>query len=87
MKSFFSNVDGPRDCHTEWSKSNRERQMLWYHLYKQSKNLFTNRNISTDIEIKLRITMGEGGERNKLGDWDRHIPKKIKAVNTKRNQS
>ena len=42
-----SNMDGPRDCHTEWSKSDTERQIIiWYHLYVESKkmvqmNLFT----------------------------------------------
>ena len=25
--SICSNMDGPRDCHTEWSKSNTERQI------------------------------------------------------------
>ena len=24
---FFSNMDGLRDCHTEWSKSETERQI------------------------------------------------------------
>ena len=24
-----SNMDGPRDCHTEWSKSDREREILY----------------------------------------------------------
>ena len=23
-----SNMDGPRDCHTEWSKSDREKYMI-----------------------------------------------------------
>ena len=23
-----SNMDGPRDCHTEWRKSDREREIL-----------------------------------------------------------
>ena len=25
----FADVDGPRDCHTEWSKSEREKQILY----------------------------------------------------------
>ena len=25
--TICSNMDGPRDCHTEWSKSDRERQI------------------------------------------------------------
>ena len=27
--AICSNMDGPRDCHTEWSKSDRERQMSY----------------------------------------------------------
>ena len=26
-----SNMDGPRDYHTKWSKSDRERHIIWYH--------------------------------------------------------
>ena len=25
--AICSNMDGPRDCHTEWSKSDREKQI------------------------------------------------------------
>ena len=32
---------GPRDCLTEWSKSDRERE-IWYHLYVESKKNVTN---------------------------------------------
>ena len=27
--AICSNMDGPRDCHTEWSKSDRERQISY----------------------------------------------------------
>ena len=27
--AICSNMDGPRDCHTEWSKSDREGEMLY----------------------------------------------------------
>ena len=27
--AIYSNMDGPGDCHTEWSKSDRERQILY----------------------------------------------------------
>ena len=27
--SICRDVDGPRDCHTEWSKSEREKQILY----------------------------------------------------------
>ena len=26
INAIYSDMDGPRDCHTEWSKSDRERQ-------------------------------------------------------------
>ena len=32
-----SNLDGPRNYHTKCSKSDRERQITWYHLYAESK--------------------------------------------------
>ena len=36
--AICSNMDGPRDCHTEQSKSDRERQNItWYHFYMESK--------------------------------------------------
>ena len=30
--AISSNMDGPRDYHTKWSKSDRERQ-IWHHSY------------------------------------------------------
>ena len=29
-------MDGPRNCHTEWSKSHREREILYDIVYMQS---------------------------------------------------
>ena len=26
--AIYCNMNGPRDCHTEWNKSERERQVL-----------------------------------------------------------
>ena len=26
--TFAANMGGPRDCHTEWNKSDRERDMI-----------------------------------------------------------
>ena len=76
--AICSNMDGPRDYHTKWSKSDRERQMSyditymwnlkkWYQwTYLQS------RNRVTDVENKLTVTKGERGG-DKLGEWDWHI--------------
>ena len=54
--------DGTRDYHTKWSKSDRERQIL-YHLYVESKkiiqmNLYTEEK-QTKTENKLTATKGE----------------------------
>ena len=47
--AICSNMDGPKDCHTEWSKSNTERQISYitymWNLKRKKKgvqmNLFT----------------------------------------------
>ena len=31
--AICSNMDGPRACHTEWSKSDREKQILYCIMY------------------------------------------------------
>ena len=60
-------MDGPRDCHTEWSKSDRERQISYdiaymWNLKKWYKwTYLQNRNRLTDVENKLKVTKGEGG--------------------------
>ena len=70
-------MNGPRDCHTEWSKSDREKQTSYdiaymWNLKKWYKwTYLQNRNRVTDIENKLMVTKREGGD--KLGDWDWHI--------------
>ena len=49
-------VDGPRDCHTEWSKSDRERQVSYNIAYVWNlKNWYKwsylqNRNRVTDVK-------------------------------------
>ena len=71
-------MDGPRDCHTEWSKSEREKQILYINaymwnlekLYKWS--YLRSGNTDTDVENKCMDTKGEG-EWDELGDWDWHI--------------
>ena len=74
--AICSNMDGPRDYHTKWSKSERERQISWYHLYMESKiwhklTYLQKRNRLTDIENKLMVTKGERGwGMDKLEIWD-----------------
>ena len=65
--AICSNMDGPRDYHTKWSKSDRERQISYDIAYMW--NLKTwykwtylqNRSGLTDIENKLMVTKGERG--------------------------
>ena len=65
--AICSNLDGPRDYHTKWSKSERERQMLYdiiymWNLKKWYKWTFlTNRNRLTDFENKHGYQRGKGG--------------------------
>ena len=74
--AICSNMDGPRDYHTKWSKSDRERQISYdiaymWNLKKEKRYRWTylqNRKRLTDIEYKLMVTKGEGGD--KLGVWD-----------------
>ena len=47
--AIYSNVDGPRDYHTDWSKSDRERQISYdiscmWNLKKKATNEFTYKN-------------------------------------------
>ena len=60
--AICSNLDGPRDRHTEWSKSDRERQILYviaymWNLKKGHKwTYLQNRSRVTGIENKLMFT-------------------------------
>ena len=59
-------MDGPRPCSTEWSKSDKERQISYdiaymWNLKKGYKwTYLQNRNRVTDIENKFMVTEGEG---------------------------
>ena len=73
-------VDGSRDYHTEWSKSERDKQMSYINvcMWKLEKwyrwPRLQGRNWDTDVENKHMDTKGGkwwGG--NELGDWDWHI--------------
>ena len=76
--AMCSNLDGPRDDHTKWSKSNRGRQIsynntnTWNLIFnKWYKCTYSqNRNTLTDIEDKLTDTKGKhigGGIYRELG--------------------
>ena len=45
--AICSNMDGPRDCHTEWSKSDREKQISYDIAYMWNLKKEVQRNLST----------------------------------------
>ena len=70
--AICSNMGEPKDYHTKWTKSNRERWVtcnttyMW-NLKKWYKwTYLRNRNRLTDIGKKPTVTEGERGWRNKL---------------------
>ena len=60
-------VDGPQDCHTEWSKSEREKQIsrIIAHIWNLEKwyrsTGLQGRNRDTNVEKKHMDTKGESG--------------------------
>ena len=64
-------VDGPKVCHTEWSKSEREKQISCINAYMWNLEKWyrwtglQGRNIDTDVENKPMDTKGgKGGGMN-----------------------
>ena len=54
-------MDGPRDCHTQWSKSDRERQISYDVVYMPNLKNDTNELIykkEIDLENKLMVMVG-----------------------------
>ena len=60
-------VDGPRQCHIEWSKSEREKQILCINAYMWNLEKWyrwpylQRRNRDSDVENKSMDTKGDGG--------------------------
>ena len=82
--AICSNMDGPRDYHTKWSKSERERQIPYDVTYMWNLEKWyrwtglQGRNWDTDVEKKRMDTKGESGGGwgwwcDELGDWDWHV--------------
>ena len=70
---FYSNMDGPRDYHTEWSKSDREIQIPYDITYVKSKiwhkwTYLINRNRLIDMENRPTVTKEEGSKE--IMEWE-----------------
>ena len=72
--AICSNMDGSRDCHTEWSKSDRERQISYgitYMWHLKKKGILIKRNRLSDVENKVVPVgrrKGEGAKYRGLRD-------------------
>ena len=70
--AICSNMDGPRDYHTKWSKSERERQIPHDTTYmwnlKYDTNEFTYETETHSYRTDLWLPKGRGGDG--LGVWD-----------------
>ena len=77
---IFSNVDGPRDYHTRWSKSDRERQIydithMWHQIFfkKILMTLFTKQKQTYRYQKQTYgYQRGNMAGRDKSGVWDEH---------------
>ena len=63
--AIYKNMNGPKDCHTEWSKSDTQRQMSYDTTYMWNPikegyrwTYLQNRIRVTDVENKFMATMG-----------------------------
>ena len=86
---IYRDMDRPRDCHTEWSKSEREKQISYINAYMWNLEEWyrwtslQGRNRDTDVENKHRDTK-RGKERwDELGDWGWHIYKNMYKIDNK----
>ena len=65
--AIYRDVDGPRDCHTEWSKSEREKQISYINAYMWNLGKWyrwtylQSRNRDTQVGNKCMDTKGEEG--------------------------
>ena len=64
--SICSKMDGPRDFHTMWSKSEKDKYHMISHMhnlkYDNKQTYLWNRKRITDIENRLVIAKGVGGD-------------------------
>ena len=72
--AICSNMDGPREYHTKWRKSDRDRQILYDITYMWNLKNDTSESIykrdSQTQKTNLLVTKGERAGRDKLGVWD-----------------
>ena len=77
LNAICSNMDGPRDDHTKWSKSDRERHIPFAITYRWNLKIrhkwtyLRNTNRITDLENRLMFAKCEGAwKKDGVGIWD-----------------
>ena len=77
--AICSDMDGPRACHIEWSKVDRERQISYdiAYMWNLKKNDTKETIRKTEVESRCRKQAygyqgGKGGGRDKVGGWHWH---------------
>ena len=53
--AICSNMNGPRDCHTEWSKSDREREISYDIAYMQNLKKKGTNELIYKIEVESQM--------------------------------
>ena len=74
----LSSVDGPRDCHTEWSQKEKNKYcmlMLYVESGKNGIDLICKAQLEIQTENKRMDNkgLGKGWWWDELGDWDWHM--------------
>ena len=84
--AFFRDMNGPRDCHIEWSQR-EERQIAYDTTYTwtlKNRCKWTypqNRKRATEVENKFTLTRRKGEGGKKMRDWDWYIDTTIHKIN------
>ena len=75
--AICSNMDGPRDCHTEWSKSDRERQISYDITYMWNLKKMVQMNLVIKQKLSHRCRKQTNGYQRRKGkggiNWETGI--------------
>ena len=85
-------VDGPRDCHTEWSKSEGEKQIsyinasMWnleeWYIWASLQDRNRDTDVETNVWTPREESGGGSGGWDELGDWVWHIYTYMYSIDT-----
>ena len=64
--AICSNIDGPRDNHTKWSKSEREIQILLWNLASNTNESIYETETDSHMENQFMVTKGERNRRGRV---------------------